>query len=160
MKKRVFSSLHIDKNVKTLPKKALNFLFHQVRMDYIEKNLLKRLSNYEDVSLFAALIIKIKFWGKILRSKDNSLSKELVVKNIEYALPSTFLREKPQDYWVLKIQRDFDKNNLRELTIEEAQENFLNIFAQYSLSYSSYYVLRASSGNPDAIPANKGNLLN
>lgn len=64
-------------------------------MDYIEKNLLKRLSNYEDVSLFAALIIKIKFWGKILRSKDNSLSKELVVKNIEYALPSTFLREKP-----------------------------------------------------------------
>lgn len=129
-------------------------------MDYIEKNLLKRLSNYEDVSLFAALIIKIKFWGKILRSKDNSLGKELVVKNIDYALPSTFLREKPQDYWVLKIQRDFDKNNLRELTIEEAQEKFLNIFAQYALSYSSYYVLRASSGNPDAIPANKGNLLN
>jgi hypothetical protein len=81
--------------VKTLPKKALNFLFHQVRMDYIEKNLLKRLSNYEDVSLLAALIMKIKYWGKILRSKDNSLSKDLVVKNIEYALPATFLREKP-----------------------------------------------------------------
>ncbi len=28
VKKRMFSSLHIDKNVKTLPKKALNFLFH------------------------------------------------------------------------------------------------------------------------------------
>jgi len=106
--------------VKTLPKKALNFLFHQVRMDYIEKNLLKRLSNYEDVSLLAALIMKIKFWGKILRSKDNSLSKELVVKNIEYALPSTFLREKPQDYWIQKIQKDFEKNNLKELSIEEA----------------------------------------
>ena len=64
-------------------------------MDYIEKNLLKRLSNYEDVSLLAALIMKIKYWGKILRSKDNSLSKDLVVKNIEYALPATFLREKP-----------------------------------------------------------------
>jgi hypothetical protein len=82
VKKRIFSSLHIDKNVKTLPKKALNYLFHQVRMDYIDKNLLKRLSNYEDVSLFAALIIKIKYWGKILRSKDNSLSKELLIKNV------------------------------------------------------------------------------
>ena len=51
-------------------------------MDYIDKNLLKRLSNYEDVSLFAALIMKIKYWGKILRSKDNTLSKELLVKNV------------------------------------------------------------------------------
>jgi hypothetical protein len=82
VKKRIFSSLHIDKNVKTLPKKALNFLFHQIRMDYIDKNLLKRLSNYEDVSLMAALIMKIKYWGKILRSKDNSLSKELLIKNV------------------------------------------------------------------------------
>jgi hypothetical protein len=95
VKKRLFSALHLDKNVKTLPKKALNFLFHQVRMDYIEKNLLKRLSNYDDVSLLAALIMKIKYWGKILRSKDNSLSKDIVVKNIDYAIPPTFLREKP-----------------------------------------------------------------
>ena len=55
-------------------------------MDYIDKNLLKRLSNYEDVSLFAALIMKIKYWGKILRSKDNTLSKELLVKNVIYLL--------------------------------------------------------------------------
>lgn len=103
VKKRIFSSLHVDKNVKTLPKKALNYLFHQVRMDYIDKNLLKRLSNYEDVSLFAAFIMKIKYWGKILRSKDNTLSKELLVKNIEYAIPATFLRDKPQEYWIVKI---------------------------------------------------------
>lgn len=95
MKKRIFSSLHCDKNVKTLPKKALNFVYLQVRMEYIEKSLLKRLSNYEDVSLMAALIMKVKYWGKILRSKDNSLQKDLIVKNIEYAIPSSFLREKP-----------------------------------------------------------------
>ena len=100
-------------------------------MDYIDKNLLKRLSNYEDVSLFAAFIMKIKYWGKILRSKDNTLSKELLVKNvlfasityflqIEYAVPATFLRDKPQDYWIVKIQKDFERNNLRELSIEEA----------------------------------------
>ena len=103
VKKRIFSALHLDKNVKTLPKKALNFLYHQVRNDYIDKNLLKRLSNYDDVSLLAALIMKVKYWGKILRSKDNSLSKDLLVKSIEYAIPSTFLREKPLDYWVGKI---------------------------------------------------------
>ena len=84
----------MDKNVKTLAKKALNFLYHQARMDYVEKNLLRRLSNYEDVSIFAALIFKVKYWGKILRSKDNTLSKELIVKNIDYALPASFLREK------------------------------------------------------------------
>jgi hypothetical protein len=95
VKKRIFSSLHLDKNVKTLPKKALNFLYHQVRMDYIEKNLLKRLSNYDDVSLMAALILKIKYMSKILRSKDTSLSRDLIAKNIEYGIPPTFLREKP-----------------------------------------------------------------
>ena len=52
-------------------------------MDYIDKNLLKRLSNYEDVSLFAAIIMKVKYWGNILRSKDNSLNKELIVKNVK-----------------------------------------------------------------------------
>lgn len=103
VKKRIFSSLHCDKNVKTLPKKALGYLFHQVRMEYVEKNLLKRLSNYEDVSLMAALIMKVKYWGKILRSKDNSLQRDLVLKNIDYAIPSSFLREKPHDYWVQKV---------------------------------------------------------
>lgn len=51
-------------------------------MDYIDKNILRRLSNYEDVSLFAALILKVKYWGKILRSKDNSLTKDLIIKNV------------------------------------------------------------------------------
>ena len=60
-------------------------------MDYIDKNLLKRLSNYEDVSLFAAFIMKIKYWGKILRSKDNTLSKELLVKNVLFASITYFL---------------------------------------------------------------------
>ena len=130
--------------MKRLAKKALNFLYYQVRMDYIEKNLLRRLSNYEDVSLLAALIFKVKYWGKILRSKDNTLGKELIVKNIDYAVPGSFLREKSLEYWVSKIQKDFDKNNLRELSIEETQEKFLMFFAQYHLAFSSYYVLKAT----------------
>ena len=59
-------------------------------MDYIEKNILRRLCNYEDVSLFAALVLKVKYWGKILRSKDNSLTKELIVKNVSNYLKSLF----------------------------------------------------------------------
>lgn len=65
-----------------------------MRMDYIDKNILRRVSNYEDVSLFAALILKVKYWGKILRSKDNNLTKDLIIKNIEYAIPNNFLRDK------------------------------------------------------------------
>jgi hypothetical protein len=31
----------------------------------------------------AALIMKVKHWGKILRSKDNSLSRELLTKSLD-----------------------------------------------------------------------------
>jgi hypothetical protein len=58
------------------------------------------------------------------------------------------LRDKPQEYWITKIQKDFERNNLRELSIEEAQEKFLNLFSQYQLAYSSYYVMRATCPNP------------
>lgn len=103
VKKRIFSALHTDKNVKTLPKKALTFLYHQVRNDYIDKNLLKRQSTYEDVALMASYIMKVKHFGKILRSKDNSLSKDLLAKSLDYAVPASFLREKQQDYWISRI---------------------------------------------------------
>jgi hypothetical protein len=66
-----------------------------MRIDYIEKNILRRLASYDDVSMIAACILKVKYWGKILRSKDNSLTKELIVKNIDYGIPSSFLKEKP-----------------------------------------------------------------
>ena len=55
-------------------------------MDYIEKNLLRRLSNYEDVSLLAALIFKIKYCGKFLRTKDNTLSNDLIIKNVLFKI--------------------------------------------------------------------------
>jgi len=98
----------------------LNFLYHQVRLDYIDKNILRRLANYDSVSMIGACILKVKYWGKILRSKDNSLNNDLIVKNIGYAVPSSFLREKQKDYWVQRIKKDFDKLNLREFSVEEA----------------------------------------
>ena len=42
---------------------------------------------------------------------------------------------------------------MREMSIEEAQERFLNLFAQYHLAYSSYYVVRASGGSISTTPA-------
>ena len=82
VKKRVFSSLHYEGSTKSLSKKPLTLLYHQIRMDYIEKNILRRMASYEDVSLFGALILKVKYWGKILRSKDNNLTKDLIIKNV------------------------------------------------------------------------------
>lgn len=55
-----------------------------MRIDYIEKNLVRRLRSYDDVSLMAACILKVKNWGKLLRSKDNSLNKDLITKNVFY----------------------------------------------------------------------------
>ena len=84
VRKRIFTSLHLINNIKALAKKSLNFLYHQIRMDYIDKNLLRRLSSYDDVSVFAACILKVKHWNKILRSKDNSLTTELILKNVSW----------------------------------------------------------------------------
>lgn len=57
----------------------------------MEKNLLKDVCAPEDVVYFGALILKVKLQGKLLRSKQNRISAELLRKNIEYAVPSCFL---------------------------------------------------------------------
>ena len=36
----------------------------------------------------------------------------------------------------------FEKQNIKELTIEEAQEQFLTLMASYSYSFGSHYVVR------------------
>mmetsp|Transcript_30995 Transcript_30995/g.30460 ORF Transcript_30995/g.30460 Transcript_30995/m.30460 type:complete len:91 (-) Transcript_30995:109-381(-) len=90
-----------------------------MRMDFVEKKLLKKLRNIDEVVTLAACILKIKNWGKILRSKDNSLTKELIEKSMEFAVPSCFLNEKPKDFWMEKIKKEFDKT-IKDLTVEEA----------------------------------------
>lgn len=125
-------------------------------MDYVERNLLKRLKNYEDVIKMATCILKVKNWSKILRSKDNSLDKNLIQKNVinnniyihiynyiqlDFAIPSIILSEKSKDFWYEKIKREYEKH-VKDLALEEAQEKFLLLISSYPMAYCSYFILK------------------
>lgn len=60
VKRRIFPSLFVYKAFKKLPKQSLEQAFHQIRADYVEKNLLKDVCAAEDVVYFGALILKVK----------------------------------------------------------------------------------------------------
>lgn len=81
-KRRIFSSLYQLKNFKKLSKRPLELLYYQIKHDYIDKNILKDACGPEDVILFASLILKVILQSKILRSKDNKISRDLLLKNI------------------------------------------------------------------------------
>jgi SOS response regulatory protein OraA/RecX len=99
-------------------------------MDYIDKNLLRKLRTYEDVSLMAACVLRIKNWTKILRSKEQTLTHELIQKGIDYAVPASFISEKSANYWMEKIRKDYDRHNLKEMTLEEELKvKFLQIIS-------------------------------
>jgi hypothetical protein len=61
----------------------------------VEREILMRpnLSN-ENAILLAALALKVKFQTKILRSKENSLTQDIIAKNLDYCLPPSLLRDK------------------------------------------------------------------
>lgn len=82
------------KNFKKFPKRILDQSFYQLRIDYIDKNVLKDICIPEDIVLFGALILKVKLHSKILTSKQNKISIDLILKNIMYAIPGYFLDEK------------------------------------------------------------------
>jgi hypothetical protein len=108
IRKRIFSSLHTLPNFKNLTNPARNFLYHQIRQDYVEREILMKpnLSN-ENAVLLAALSLKIKFQTKILRSKENSLTVDIISKNMEYCMPSRLLLDKSVP-WADKIQTAFE----------------------------------------------------
>ena len=53
--------------------------------------MLKDICTPEDIILYGALILKVKLQPKILTSKQNKISLDLILKNIEYAIPGFFL---------------------------------------------------------------------
>lgn len=79
------------KNFKKFPIKLLDQTFCQIKIDYVEKNILKDICTPEDIILFGALILKVKLNAKILTSKQNKISIELILKNIDHAIPGFFL---------------------------------------------------------------------
>jgi len=58
LRKRIFSSLHSMPNFKSLGASSLDFLFHQIKSDYIEFEILKRpIITIENITLLAALCL-------------------------------------------------------------------------------------------------------
>ena len=139
------------KNFKKLHERGLELAFHQLRTDYVEKEMLRDVCAPEDIIYFGALILKVKLQAKILRSKQNKISPDLILKNIEYAVPGCFLegsegaisgRGRAPEHWMHKIEDGFfKKKEFLEYSVEDAQEKFLSGVGLYSLMFSTYYVV-------------------
>ena len=75
----------------------------------------------EDACIFAALSLQVKRYKKILTSKDNTLKKEEIKKNLEYCVPFSILKDKKlADQLDQNILKVFEEANMKDLTIEEA----------------------------------------
>jgi hypothetical protein len=95
IRKRLFSSLHTLPNFKNLSNPARNFLFHQIRSDYVDREILMKPNlSPDNAILLAALILKIKFQTKILRSKENSLTTKFISDHLDFCLPQSLKRDK------------------------------------------------------------------
>ena len=79
----------------------------------------------------------------MLRSKDNTLTKEIIKKNLDYCVPKSLQKDKGiSRQWEMRILNCFEKQNLKELQLEEAQDQFLTLLASYKFTFSSYYVVK------------------
>ncbi len=72
--------------------------------------------------LLATLIFKVKFQSKILRSKENTLSKEIIEGCLDQAIPYYMKLTMADTLWADKIVQCFEKHNLKEHSVEEAQD--------------------------------------
>jgi hypothetical protein len=63
VRRRIFPSLfHFPtNNFKVLQSASKNFIFHQARLDYVEREILKATLSKENAVLLAALTLKVKY---------------------------------------------------------------------------------------------------
>lgn len=87
-----------------LPKNSLTFVYHQARQDYVEREILKQpLLSRPQACVLAALLFKVKFQPKILRSKENTLTPEIIKKYLDFAVPKGVLVGMPGKEWEVQI---------------------------------------------------------
>lgn len=156
LKRRIYPSLFVHKAFTKLPKQSLEQAFCQIRADYVEKNLLKDVCAPEDVVYFGALILKVKLQGKLLRSKSNRISADLLRKHIDYGVPSYFIERdgittraaREPSHWAERIEEQyFQKKEFADYSLADAQEKFLSGIGLYNSMFSSYYVLQKEASD-------------
>lgn len=59
--------------------------------------------------LIAALALKVKYQTKILRSKENTLSVELIKKGLEMVIPRTMFNTQKPNVWEELILVSFEQ---------------------------------------------------
>ena len=83
----------------------------------------------DDIVYFGALILKVKLQSKILTSKMNKISPDLILKNIDYAIPSHFIEyqekstgkgRKPEHWAERIVEQYFKKKEFLDYSLEDA----------------------------------------
>lgn len=71
------------------------------------------------------------------------MKKEEISKNLDYCLPFSLQKDKLMcKQWDMRIMLCFEQLNVRDLTIEEAQEQFLTLISSYRNTFGSYFIVR------------------
>jgi len=133
----------------------------------VDKNILQDVCAPDDIIFFGALILKVKLQSNILRSKMNKISSDLILKHIDYAIPSCFIERdglsagghaRAPQHWVQKIEDGyFRKKEFLDYSTQDAQEKFLSGIGLYSVMFSSYFVVK--KGGSDKREADAKNLM-
>jgi hypothetical protein len=148
--------LFVLKNFRKLNDRGIDQVFSQIRSDHVDKNLLHSQCAPEDIIYFGALILKVKLQSKILRSKQNKISSDLILKSIDYAIPNCFIEDEVErkggqarsaEHWAQKIEDGYFR-----------RKKFLSGIGLYSLTFSSYFVVQ--KGASDRREADKHSLMN
>ena len=101
IKRRLYPSLFVLKNCKRLHTSSLELTFNQIRIDYVDKNTLRDSVAADDVVHFGALLLKVRLHTDILRGKNLRVLSNLILKNIEWAIPSSFIDTEYQENGVI-----------------------------------------------------------
>ena len=77
-------------NFKSLTKESLNFIFYQLKREYVEYEILRMpYLSLEHAHLLAALALQVKRYKKILTSKDNALKRQEISQSLNFCVPKT-----------------------------------------------------------------------
>jgi hemerythrin superfamily protein len=66
-----------------------------------------------------------------LRSKENTLTQEIIKKHLDYGVPASTRKLQKDSEWLGQIVKTFAEHNCNELSIDEAQDQFLTVLAGF-----------------------------
>ena len=68
---------------------------------------------------------------------------------MDFCVPLPIQKTQKTQFWVDAIKSYFESAKLAELSLDEAQDNYLKLAAQYELMYASYFVVSRKGHDKD-----------